>query len=98
VRVAARGARVLTTVVVAIVAFVATTAPAWAQGDPEKKGELAGNLPLTVYLLIPLALLFALVTAIVLGPLGEPPARAQRSGRVSRKLSERDASGDQPSS
>jgi len=52
-------------------------------------GDLVGNLPFAVYLLIPLALALALVTAIALGPLGDPEPPGRRAGGVSRALRRR---------
>jgi hypothetical protein len=60
--------------------------------DPSKVGELVGNLPGVVYLLIPLALGLAFLTALVLGPLGEPAASARRAGGVTRALERRPVS------
>lgn len=55
--------------------------------------DLVGNWSWTVWLLIPIALVLALVTAIALGP-GAEPTRSQRgSGGVSRFL-ERRAAGE----
>ena len=66
--------------------------PRRSAGDPSKWGDLSGNLPPAVYLLIPLALGLALLTALVLGPLGEPAASARRAGGVTRALERRPAS------
>jgi hypothetical protein len=60
--------------------------------DPSKVGDLVGNLPAVVYLLIPLALGLAFLTALLLGPLGEPEASARRAGGVTRALERRRAS------
>jgi hypothetical protein len=49
-------------------------------------GDLAGNLPWGVYLLIPLVLGFALLTSLALGSGGEPLPPTRRSGGVSRAL------------
>ena len=57
--------------------------------DPSKVGDLVGNLPGVVYLLIPLVLALAFLTALILGPLGEPEASARRSGGVTRALGRR---------
>jgi hypothetical protein len=57
--------------------------------DPSKVGDLVGNLPFAVYLLIPLALALALLTALVLGPRGAPDPRERRVGGVTRALSRR---------
>jgi hypothetical protein len=57
--------------------------------DPSKVGDLVGNLPTVVYLLIPLVLALALVTAYVLGPRGEPGPTVRRAGGVSRMLGRR---------
>lgn len=59
-------------------------ASAQAGGD-SPVGELAGNWSWTVWLLIPLAL----VTALVLGPAGDPPGRPRREGGVARSLGRR---------
>jgi hypothetical protein len=83
----------------ALLAFLATISPARAQseqGDPSKVGDLVGNLPLVVYLLLPLALVLALVTAIALGPRGERDVNATREGGVSRALSRRQAAANRP--
>ena len=53
-------------------------------------GDLVGDWSWTVWLLIPLALVLALVTALVVGPLGEPPRRAGGHG-VSASLERRAA-------
>ena len=53
-------------------------------------GDLVGNLPFAVYLLIPLALALALLTAIALGPMGEPGPPGRRAGGVSRALRRRE--------
>jgi hypothetical protein len=57
--------------------------------DPSKVGDLVGNLPFVVYLLIPLALALALLTAVVLGPRGAPDPREHRIGGVRRALGRR---------
>lgn len=90
------GPRLVWSLAVMVVVFVATTGAAAAQdgSDPSKVGDLTGNLPLAVYLLIPLALVLALLTAVVLGPRGDPAAEVRRTGGVSRVLSEREASTD----
>jgi hypothetical protein len=83
----------------ALLGLLATISPAHAQseqGDPSKVGDLIGNLPIVVYLLIPLALALALLTAVVLGPLGERDVNAQRAGGVSRALSRRDTAASRP--
>jgi hypothetical protein len=53
-------------------------------------GDLVGDWSWTVWLLIPLVLVLALVTALVLGPLGEPTRRASGRG-VSASLERRAA-------
>jgi hypothetical protein len=58
--------------------------------DPSKVGDLVGNLPFAVYLLIPLALVLAVLTAVLLGPLGAPDPGEHRVGGVSRALGRRD--------
>ena len=55
-------------------------------------GDLVGNWSWTVWLLVPLVIVAALVTALVLGPLGDPP-RARTSGRLGRPLRYADAGG-----
>ena len=57
--------------------------------DPSKVGDLVGNFPFVVFLLIPLALGLALLTAIALGALGEPDPSEHRAGGVSRALGRR---------
>ena len=47
-------------------------------------GDLAGNLPWGVYLLIPLVLGFALLTSLALGSGAESRPQTRRSGGVSR--------------
>jgi hypothetical protein len=81
-----------------LVVFLTTFSPAVAQdeGDPSKVGDLTGNLPLAVYLLIPLAIVLALLTAVVLGPRGDPTATVRRAGGVTRVLTEREDSERSP--
>lgn len=55
-------------------------------------GDLAGDWSWTVWLLIPLALVLALVTALTLGPLGDPE-RTQGGSRGVSSYLERKASG-----
>ena len=57
--------------------------------DPSKVGDLVGNLPFAVYLLIPIVLALALLTAYILGPRGEPGPTVRRAGGVSRMLGRR---------
>ena len=64
-----------------------SAAPAAAANNA---GDLAGNWSWTVWLLIPVALGLALLTALVLGPLGEPSEAERREGGVTRFLSRRD--------
>ena len=52
-------------------------------------GDLVGNWSWTVWLLIPLVLVVAALTALVLGPLGEPDAEDDRERGVSRFLAQR---------
>jgi hypothetical protein len=58
-------------------------------------GDLTGNWSWTVWLLIPVVLLLAYVTARSVGPDGEPPrSRASRHGvseYLDRHLAEKDA-------
>ena len=51
--------------------------------------DLVGNWSWTVWLLIPLALILAFVTARCVGPLGEPPRRQSGERGVSRHLARR---------
>jgi hypothetical protein len=69
-------------------------APAAAAPDPSKVGDLTGNLSAVTYLLIPLALVLAFITALALGPSGEPGAASHRAGGLERALSGRDAPSD----
>jgi hypothetical protein len=57
-----------------------------AAADPAKVGDLTGNLPVGVYLLIPLVIILAVLTALALGSLAEPRASGRRVGGVSRTL------------
>ena len=54
-------------------------------------GDLVGNWSWPVWLLIPLALGLALLTALALGPLGEPTDVERREGGVTRFLARRDS-------
>jgi hypothetical protein len=82
----------------ALIVFLSSIEHAAAQdnGDSSKVGDLTGNLPLAVYLLIPLALVLALLTAIALGPAGDPGSTTRRGGGVTRALTEREESAEQP--
>jgi membrane protein implicated in regulation of membrane protease activity len=51
--------------------------------------DLAGNWSWTVWLLIPLVLILAFVTARCVGPLGEPPRRHSGERGVSSYLARR---------
>jgi hypothetical protein len=85
-----------TVIVIAVVCVtsLATMATATAQsGDSSKSGDIAGNLPLSIYLLIPLGLALAFVTAIALGERGEPEAEERRAGGITRALGRRRAAG-----
>ena len=55
-------------------------------------GDLVGNWSWTVWLLIPIAVALALVTAMVLGPLGEPGPEVDGERGVSRFLAQRSGS------
>jgi hypothetical protein len=68
---------------------LATAGAAYAQGDSSKSGDVAGNLPFAIYLLIPLALVVAFVTAVALGERGEPEPGEQRAGGLTRALGRR---------
>ena len=48
--------------------------------------DLVGNWSWTVWLLVPLAVLVALVTAVALGPGSDPPPTASRTRGVGRHL------------
>jgi membrane protein implicated in regulation of membrane protease activity len=54
--------------------------------------DLVGNWSWTVWLLIPLALILAFVTARCVGPLGEPPRHHSGERGVSRHLARRASS------
>lgn len=56
-------------------------------------GDLVGNWSWTVWLLIPIVLGLALVTALVLGPLGEPRRDVESDRGVSRFLARQPRSG-----
>jgi hypothetical protein len=71
---------------ITVVSATTITAAAAQSGDSSKSGDLAGNLPLSIYLLIPLALALALLTAVALGASGEPEASDRRTGGVTRAL------------
>jgi hypothetical protein len=49
-------------------------------------GDLTGNLPWGVYLLIPLAIALAVVTSLALGSGAEPEVTERRAGGVARAL------------
>ena len=51
-------------------------------------GDLTGNWSWTVWLLIPLVLVLAFVTACCVGPLGDPPRSRNASRGVSHYLDE----------
>lgn len=55
-----------------------------------ESGDLVGNWSGTVWLLIPLVVILGVLTAIVVGPLGEPP-RTQRGSRGVSQYLERHA-------
>ena len=74
---------------ITVVSDTTITAAAAQSGDSSKSGDLAGNLPLSIYLLIPLALALALLTAVALGVSGEPEASDRRTGGVTRALGRR---------
>jgi len=57
-----------------------------AAADPAKVGDLTGNLPAAVWLLIPLVIILAVLTALALGSLAEPRASGRRVGGVTRAL------------
>jgi hypothetical protein len=49
-------------------------------------GDLTGNWSWTVWLLIPIVLVLAFVTAVCVGPLGDPPRSRTASRGVSHYL------------
>ena len=49
-------------------------------------GDLVGDWSWTVWLLIPLVLVLAYITALCLGPMGEPPRSHSSARGVSRHL------------
>jgi hypothetical protein len=51
-------------------------------------GDLVGNWSWTVWLLIPAALVLAVITALCLGPSGEPPRSHSTDRGVSRYLAQ----------
>lgn len=57
-------------------------------------GDLVGNWSWTVWLLIPLALLLAFVTSLVLGTAGEPTDNDRREGGVTRYLARHERAGN----
>jgi membrane protein implicated in regulation of membrane protease activity len=57
-------------------------------------GDLTGNWSWTVWLLIPLALVLAYVTARCVGPIGDPPRSRSASRGVSHYLDNRLAQKD----
>jgi hypothetical protein len=73
-------------VVAPLVTPLSTALSVAGAADPSKVGDLAGNLPWAVYLLIPLALVLAVLTALVLGASGEAATAHRRAGGVSRAL------------
>jgi hypothetical protein len=55
------------------------------------EGDLAGGWSWTVWLLVPLVLVLAYVTARVVGPDGDPPPTSSASRGVSQHLARRAA-------
>jgi hypothetical protein len=68
-----------------LVVGAATTAFV-AAADPAKVGDLTGNLPWGVFLLIPLAIVLAVITSLALGSGAEPPVTPHRTAGVTRAL------------
>jgi hypothetical protein len=68
-----------------LVVGAATTAFV-AAADPAKVGDLTGNLPWGVYLLIPLAIALAVITSLALGSGAEPRVAPPRTAGVTRAL------------
>lgn len=79
-------AATLDTYAARVLAILSLAAALVAAADPAKVGDLAGNLPGGVYLLIPLVLGLALLTSLALGSLGEPRTSGRRAGGVGRTL------------
>jgi hypothetical protein len=74
---------------ISVASMASITSAAAQSGDSSKSGDLSGNLPATIYLLIPLAIGLALLTAVALGDRGEPEGGGRRAGGVSRALGRR---------
>jgi len=73
---------------------IASSVPAvLAAANPANVGDLTGNLPWYVWLLIPIGLVFALLTSLALGSGAQPRHEAHRAGGVSRALRDGPASG-----
>jgi hypothetical protein len=74
-------------------ALVAGALPAGAQEEapaPSATGDLTGNLPWGVWLLLALVVALAVLTALALSAGGEAGEGARRQGGVSRALAQRD--------
>jgi hypothetical protein len=80
-----------------MVTILVAASPVFAQdGDPSKSGDLTGNFSTIVWFLIPLALVLAVLTMVVLGPKGDPASTVRRSGGVSRALDRGDSAPQPP--
>jgi hypothetical protein len=90
-----RPAAVLIAALIVGVGLAATAGPAGA-ADPSSAGDLSGNLPWQVVLLIPTVLVLGLVTALALSGERDTEPIRQRAGGVTRALEHRaaDAGGD----
>lgn len=68
---------------------IASSVPALlATSNPANVGDLTGNMPWGVWLLIPLALVLALLTSLAMGSRAAPRPSTRRAGGVSRALRE----------
>jgi hypothetical protein len=81
-----RPCRDLDTYAARVLAILSLASALVAAADPAKVGDLVGNLPVGVYLLIPLALAVALLTSLALGSMAEPKSSGRRVGGMTRAL------------
>ncbi len=79
-------AATLDTYAARVLAILSLASALVAAADPAKVGDLVGNLPVGVYLLIPLALGLALFTSLALGSMAEPESAGRRVGGMTRAL------------
>ena len=86
------GHRLAGSVVAAVVVAAATAAGAQETPAPSGgAGDLTGNLPAGVWLLLVLVVVLAVLTALALTAGEEPGGARRRQGGVSRALAQRDA-------